>query len=104
MARLLVDAMSGPWKPSDYRDSYTDRVNELIEAKKDKKEYQLADQAPAATNVADLSEALRASVAAAGKTGRRGQDWPPRVRLAARRLAWPPPVSGRPRLSWPPAG
>ena len=38
MARLLVDAMSGPWKPSDYRDSYTDRVNELIEAKKDKKE------------------------------------------------------------------
>ena len=80
MARLLVDAMSGPWKPSDYRDSYTDRVNELIEAKKDKKEYQLADQAPAATNVADLSEALRASLAAAGQPGRR-------------RLAWPPPVS-----------
>jgi DNA end-binding protein Ku len=66
VARQLVDAMSGPWKPSDYRDSYTDRVNELIEAKRHKKEYQLADQAPAATNVADLSEALRASLAAAG--------------------------------------
>jgi DNA end-binding protein Ku len=66
-ARLLVDAMSGPWKPSDYRDSYTDRVNELIEAKKDKKDYQPAGEAPAPTNAADLSEALRASVAAAKK-------------------------------------
>jgi DNA end-binding protein Ku len=66
MASLLIDAMSGPWKPSDYRDSYTDRVNQLIEAKKHKKDYQLAGQAPAATNAADLSEALRASLAAAG--------------------------------------
>ena len=25
MARQLVDSMSGPWTPSDYRDTYTDR-------------------------------------------------------------------------------
>jgi DNA end-binding protein Ku len=74
MARLLVDAMSGPWKPSDYRDSYTNRVNELIEAKKHRKDYQLAGEAPAATNVADLSEALRASVAAAKNPPARKAD------------------------------
>jgi DNA end-binding protein Ku len=68
MARQLIDAMSGPWTPSDYRDSYTDRVNELIEAKQHNQDYQPADEAPAATNVADLTEVLRASLSAAKKT------------------------------------
>jgi DNA end-binding protein Ku len=67
MARQLIDAMSGPWKPADYRDTYTDRVNKLIKAKKDKKEFQPAEEAPAATNVVDLSEALKSSVEAARK-------------------------------------
>jgi len=87
MARLLVDAMSGPWKPSDYRDSYTDRVNELIEAKKHKKDYQFAGQAPAATSAADLSEALRASLAAAGEARRHG-PWC-RSEVRARVIAGP---------------
>ena len=69
MARQLVDAMSGPWTPSDYRDTYTDRVNELIEAKKNEKEFQPAAGPPAATNVSDLTAALKASVDAAKKTG-----------------------------------
>jgi len=67
MARQLIDAMSGRWKPSDYRDTYTDRVNDLIDAKKHKKEFQPAEEAPAATNVLDLAEALQSSVAAARK-------------------------------------
>jgi DNA end-binding protein Ku len=67
MASQLVDSMSGPWVPSDYRDTYTDRVNDLIEAKKSKKEYQPAAEAPVATNVTDLTAALRASIAAAKK-------------------------------------
>jgi DNA end-binding protein Ku len=65
MARQLIEAMSGPWKPADYRDTYTDRVNDLIEAKKHKKKVQPAQEAPAATNVVDLSEALQSSVQAA---------------------------------------
>lgn len=68
MARQLVDTMSGPWTPSEYRDTYTDRVNELIEAKKNEKEFQPAAQPPAATNVSDLTAALQASVDAAKKT------------------------------------
>jgi DNA end-binding protein Ku len=67
MARQLVDAMSGPWRPSDYRDSYTDRVNELIDAKKNEQEFKPADAPPAATNVSDLTDALQASVDAAKK-------------------------------------
>jgi DNA end-binding protein Ku len=65
MARQLVESMSGPWTPADYRDTYTDRVNELIEAKKNDEEFQPAAGPPAATNVSDLTAALQASVDAA---------------------------------------
>jgi DNA end-binding protein Ku len=68
MARQLVESMVGPWEPADYRDTYTDRVNELIEAKKNDEEFQPADEAPPGTNLVDLTEALRASVEAAKKT------------------------------------
>lgn len=67
MARQLVDTMSGPWTPSEYRDTYTDRVNKLIEAKKNEKEFQPAAEPPAATGVSDLTAALQASVDAAKK-------------------------------------
>jgi DNA end-binding protein Ku len=70
MARQLVDSMSGPWTPSDYRDTYTDRVNELIEAKTNDKEFQPAAEPPAATNVSDLTAVLQASVDAARKAAR----------------------------------
>jgi DNA end-binding protein Ku len=74
MARQLFESMTGPWRPSDYRDTYTERVNELIEAKKNDEEFQPADEAPSGTAVVDLTEALRASVDAAKKTsgGKRG--------------------------------
>lgn len=93
MARQLIEAMAGPWRPSDYRDTYTDQVNELIDAKKNDREFQPADEAPAATDVVDLSDALRASVEAAGKTsgkktpaGKPGRkNKPPARRTAARR-------------------
>ena len=74
MARQLIESMTGPWQPTDYRDTYTDRVNDLIKAKKNDEEFQPAEEAPAATTVMDLTEALRASVEAAKKTagGKRG--------------------------------
>jgi len=70
MAGQLIESMAGPWKPKDYRDTYTDRVNALIKAKAKNKTYETADEAPQATNVVDLTEALRASVEAAKKGGR----------------------------------
>ncbi len=77
MAGQLIGSLSGPWKPADYRDTYTDRVNDLIEAKEHNREFQPAEEAPAATNVADLAQALRASLDAAKK--------PPAKRSPAKR-------------------
>jgi DNA end-binding protein Ku len=67
MAGQLIDTMTGPWKPSDYRDTYTDRVNDLIDAKTHEEQFQPAEAAPTATNVVDLMERLRASLDAAKK-------------------------------------
>jgi DNA end-binding protein Ku len=68
MATQLIQAMSGPWRPSDYRDTYTDRVNKLIDAKKNDEEITPADKAPQPTNVTSLMDALQASLEAT-KTG-----------------------------------
>jgi len=51
MAGQLVGATSGPCHPSDYQDTYADRVNELIEAKRTKKQFRAENQAPTETNV-----------------------------------------------------
>jgi DNA end-binding protein Ku len=74
MARQLIDAMTGPWKPADYHDTYTDRVKNLIDAKEHKREFQPAEEAPAPTNAVDLTEALQSSVEAA--RNRSGQKAP----------------------------
>ena len=84
MAGQLIDSLSGPWKPSDYRDTYTDRVNDLIEAKRRKKDFQPADEPPAATNVTDLAQALRASLDAAKKSsGKRSTAGKPTTKKPA---------------------
>lgn len=62
MAGKLIDSMTGPWRPEDFRDTYTDRVKDLIEAKQRGREVTVADRAPEATNVIDLMEVLRRSV------------------------------------------
>jgi DNA end-binding protein Ku len=78
MAGQLIESMAGPWKPDEYRDTYTDRVNELIEAKKDGAEVTVSEKAPEATNVIDLMDALRASVDAAKQgRGRAARKAPP---------------------------
>jgi DNA end-binding protein Ku len=70
MATQLITSMDEPWKPDRYRDTYTDRVNDLIEAKRRGHEAHQADEPPEATNVVDLLEALRRSVDSARKPGR----------------------------------
>jgi DNA end-binding protein Ku len=70
MATQLIETMSGPWRPKDYHDTYTDRVNELIKSKNTGEEFEPSDAAPDATNVVDLMDALQRSVDAA-RAGRR---------------------------------
>jgi DNA end-binding protein Ku len=62
MATELIESMAEDWKPTRYHDTYTERVKELIEAKRKGREIQVAEQAPAGTEVVDLLEALRRSV------------------------------------------
>jgi DNA end-binding protein Ku len=86
MATQLIDSMSGSWKPAEYRDTYTDRVNELINAKKRGKEITVAEEAPDATRATDLMEVLRRSVEAA-KQGRSAKKATPSKRSSAKKTA-----------------
>jgi DNA end-binding protein Ku len=65
MARQLIESMVGPWKPTEYHDTYTERVQALIDAKVKGAEVTPAAEAPAATEASDLMEVLRRSVEAA---------------------------------------
>ncbi|GAB3837990.1 Ku protein [Kribbella italica] len=65
MATDLVEAMSGDWRPKDYKDSYTERVKKLIATKRKGKEVVFTEEEPEATSSTDLVSALRASVEAA---------------------------------------
>ncbi len=62
MATSLIESMSGPWRPEDFRDTYTAKVEKLLRAKQSGKKTTVAEQPPDATEVVDLMEALRRSV------------------------------------------
>ena len=77
MAITLVESMSGPWQPQDYRDTYTERVEQLIDDKRRGHEIVTAAEPPEATEVPDLLEALRRSISSArGDRPRREPDLP----------------------------
>jgi len=62
MAVRLVEAMSAKWNPKNYRDTYTERVEQLVEAKKNNREVvQESTEAEASDKVTSLLEALEAS-------------------------------------------
>lgn len=62
MARTLIESMSGSWKPEEYRDTYTDRVEQLIADKRAGREVVTEEAPREATEVVDLLEALQRSV------------------------------------------
>ncbi|WP_371406916.1 Ku protein [Kribbella sp. NBC_00662] len=68
MAVDLIEAMSGEWKPAAYKDTYTERVKELVKSKHQGKEVVYSEEEPQATNPTDLVAALRASVEEARKS------------------------------------
>ncbi|MFF8598043.1 Ku protein [Streptomyces sp. NPDC015232] len=70
MAEQLIDTLAMEWRPEDFHDTYRDKVAALIEAKKSGETVEKAEPAAEATNVIDLTEALRASVERARGKGR----------------------------------
>ena len=90
MARQLVESLSDAFDPDQYRDTYRAQILELIERKANGEIVTVttpdaADDAP----VPDLMAALKASVEAAQKTQKKGQEAPADARpaTAARRQA-----------------
>lgn len=65
MATGLIEAMSGPWKPEEYHDTYRERVAQLIEDKRQGREIVTETAAPEPTGMGDLIAALERSIAAA---------------------------------------
>jgi len=63
MAKLLLDSMASAWEPDKYHDTHRQKVEALIEAKRQGNEIVLgAEEAPASTKVVDLMEVLSASI------------------------------------------
>ena len=66
MAVELIDSLSSAWEPERYRDTYRERVLQLIERKAEGRDI-VAERPATPGKVRDLMEALRASVEAAKK-------------------------------------
>ncbi|NMO93141.1 Ku protein [Actinomycetospora sp. TBRC 11914] len=65
-AKELVGAMTSTWKPDQYEDTYTARVDQLVADKREGREVVPAEEPDEGTEVGGLLEALRRSVEAAG--------------------------------------
>ncbi|GGS77234.1 non-homologous end joining protein Ku [Streptomyces cinerochromogenes] len=71
-AEQLIDALTIDWDPADYRDTYEERVKELVAAKAKGEEVVGEAEPPEATNVIDLMEALSRSVEQSRSRNREG--------------------------------
>lgn len=69
MALSLIDGFSGRWQPEKYRDTYTDALLEIVEAKAKGRQVRPVRE-PTAEEPPDLIEALRRSIEQA--QGRQG--------------------------------
>ncbi|WP_238151437.1 hypothetical protein [Kribbella sindirgiensis] len=87
MAVDLIEAMSGEWKPAAYRDTYTERVKELVKTKHQGKEIVYSEEEPQATNPTDLVAALRASVEEARKSRGARKKTPAKKTTAKKKTA-----------------
>ena len=61
LARQLVDTLSGEWDPADYRDTYSEALRRVIEAKIKGTEPSPMEL-PAPARVTELMEALKRSL------------------------------------------
>jgi DNA end-binding protein Ku len=84
MAATLIDRFKGSFDPKKYKDTYTDRLLDVIKRKRKGEKIHVAPEVEE-TETPDLMEALRASLEAHGKT--RGRGAPSRKSSASRRPA-----------------
>ena len=65
MAKQLVSAMTGVFRPEDYKDEYREALEKIIEAKVDGRETVEVEEPEPEGKLIDLMAALEASVSAA---------------------------------------
>jgi len=85
IARQLIDALTTEWDPNRYKNTYRDRVEELIDRKREGKAIVFETETPK-SNVVDLMAALEASIARTGRVTARAPE-PSEERVAARSVA-----------------
>jgi DNA end-binding protein Ku len=73
MARQLIDAMAGDWKPKDYRDEFRDRLHKVIEKRVKSKGVvtpatEEGEPEEETTNVVDFMALLKKSIASNKRT------------------------------------
>jgi len=74
MAKLLVESMESEWDPSRYQDTHREKVEALVEAKRQGEEIVIGTTEAPTAQVVDLMDVLSASirsVKAAGAQGKR---------------------------------
>jgi DNA end-binding protein Ku len=63
LAQTLIHSLSGPFEPEKYRDTYRERIQAMLDAKVKGRPVTPEPAAPAQSNVVDIAEALRRSLA-----------------------------------------
>lgn len=77
MATALIESMSQEWRPENYHDTYTERVEQLVEDKRRGHEIVTEAEPQEPTEMSDLLEALQRSVDSVrggGRAQRRNDD------------------------------
>ncbi|MBB4684018.1 non-homologous end joining protein Ku [Amycolatopsis jiangsuensis] len=97
MAVRLVDSMTEPWQPEEYHDTYRERVEDLVKAKKAGQTVTPAEAPEEPTKVVDLFEALSKSVR--GSRKRRTPDVSGLSKADLQKLAKERDVKGRSKMS-----
>ena len=76
MAKLLLESMESEWDPNRYHDTHRQKVEDLVEAKKQGNEIVIGSVEVPTTKVADLMEVLSASLASVKSGGDQGERSP----------------------------
>jgi DNA end-binding protein Ku len=70
IAQQLIDSMTVAWKPEKYKDTYRERVLDLVRRKGKGQEIDIEPREPEGAQVVDLVEALQRSLESRGKGSR----------------------------------
>jgi DNA end-binding protein Ku len=62
VAKQLIESLTAPWEPNNYKNTYRDRIEELVEKKRAGHAVVFGDTERPKSNVIDLMAALEASI------------------------------------------